>query len=351
MSRGRVRVPGGGARLTGTLVLALSAAVTVGCGSSSSSSNGAASGGGSSSSSKALRIELLTTFNGLPFYTAMLCGAQDAAKKLGGDITIKSEGPPHGESVPEQLPILQSAVNSQPDGIMLVPADPRALVPAVQTAVNKGIPLVTQDQTLTKHVDLANFRTDNVAGGKLGAEALIKQLKGATGTVLVLDNKPGLPVTNLRAQGFTSAIKAHGGLTLLPTQYNQDDQNKAANEVQAAMRAHPDLVGIFATTEAGALGAASALQGGAKNSHVKVVAYDPDPVLVRALRQGVIDAAVAQGSYYEGYDALTTLVKHIRGKLPKGQIKYDNVVPNKIVTKANLDDPSIKPFLYPTKCT
>src|ERR1700755_3065169 len=63
--------------------------VAAGCGSSS----GGGGGAGSATGATALRIPLLTTFNGLPFYTAMLCGAQDAAKKLGGDITISSERP------------------------------------------------------------------------------------------------------------------------------------------------------------------------------------------------------------------------------------------------------------------
>jgi ribose transport system substrate-binding protein len=328
-------------------VIACAGLVAAGCGSSSSGGEA-----GSADGSTSLRIPLLTTFNGLPFYTAMLCGAQDAAKKLGGNITITSEGPPHGENVSEQLPILASAVNSKPNGLILVPADQRALVPSVKSAIKRGVPIVTADQTLVQHADLANFHTNGVQGGKLGAGAMIKLLDGKTGSLLVLDNKPGLPVTNLRAEGFEQGVRGHSGMKLLPTQYNVDDQNKAAEQVQAALRAHPDLVGIFATSEAGALGAVSALKSDpAVRGKVKVVGYDADQVLVNALKDGVVDAVVSQGSYAEGYHALTTLVRYLRGQLPKQNMTYDNVMPNAVVTKANLNDPKIKPFIYPTKCS
>jgi ribose transport system substrate-binding protein len=330
------------------LMLAAAALVGAGCG----SNDGGSGSGGGAATSKSLRIPLLTTFNGLPFYTAMLCGAQDAAKKLGGDITVTSEGPPHGENVSEQLPILASAVNSKPDGIILVPADRRALVPSVQAAVKRGVPVVTTDQTLVERADLANFHTDGVQGGKLGAGAMLKLLGGKGGSILVLDNKPGLPVTNLRAQGFQEGVKGQSGLKLLATQYNVDDQNKAATQVQAALRAHPDLVGIFATSEAGALGAVSALKSDpAARAKVKVVGYDADQVLVKALKDGVVDAVVSQGSYDEGYHALTTLVRYVRGQLPKHKVTYDNVMPNVVVTKDNMDDPKIKPYIYPAKCS
>jgi ribose transport system substrate-binding protein len=294
-----------------------------------------------------LEITLLTTYAGLPFYTAMLCGALDAAEELGGNIAVTSEGPPHGMNVSEQLPILTAVINARPDGIILVPSDPRALVAVVEGAMADGLPIVTADAALEQEVAVAHFGADNKAGGKLAAEELLRLIGDASGSVLVLDNKPGLPVTNQRAEGFIEVIKANPNLKLLETQYNTDDPNKSATQVQAALQANPDLIGVFATAEAGAMGATAGLQG-MPADQVKVVAYDAGPTLVRALRDGVLDALIAQGSYGQGHDALTALVTYIRtGEKPS---EYTNLVPNVVVTADNLSDPEIAKFLYPDRC-
>jgi ribose transport system substrate-binding protein len=331
---------------SGTLLLAL---IVAGCLSGAGLSRAAlAQDGTPAASGEPLDITLITTYNGLPFYTAMLCGALDAAEELGGNIAITSEGPPHGMNVSEQLPILNAAINAGPDGIILVPSDPRALVAVVESAMADGLPIVTTDQALEQEVAIAHFGADNTAGGKLAAEELLRLIGDASGTVLVLDNKPGLPVTNLSAEGFIEAIKGNPNLKLLDTQYNTDDPNKAATQVQAALQANPDLIGVFATAEAGAMGATAGLQGMPAADQVKVVAYDAGPTLVRALRDGVLDALIAQGSYGQGHDALTALVKYIRtGEKPS---EYTNLVPNVVVTADNMDDPEIAKFLYPDRC-
>jgi ribose transport system substrate-binding protein len=332
-----------------TAIVALAGCSGGGATPSTTPSEAAASSGTTQSVSpaaqKPLKITLLTTYNGLPFYTAMYCGTLAAAKELGGQIEITSEGPPHGMNVAEQLPILTAAINAKPDGMILVPADARALVATVQKAMADGLPIVTTDQALEQEVAIAHYGADNKAGGKLAADEMLKLVGDQSGYILVLDNRTGLPVTNLRADGFIEGIKANTKLTLLETQYNADDPNKAATQTQAALLAHPDLLGVFAT---GAMGAASALKA-VTGTKPHVVAYDAGPTLVRALRDGDFDALIAQGSYGQGHDSMTTLVKYIRGEITKVD-PYNNNIPNVLVTKDNIDQPDVAKFLYPDKC-
>jgi ribose transport system substrate-binding protein len=335
---------------TAALLFALVFAGTAGLGARLTPASALAqdAAGTPAASGEPLEITLLTTYNGLPFYTAMLCGALDAANEAGGNIAITSEGPPHGMNVSEQLPILNAAINARPDGIILVPSDPRALVAVVEGAMADSLPIVTTDQALEQEVAIAHFGADNKAGGKLAAEELLRLIGDASGSILVLDNKPGLPVTNLRAEGFIEAIKANPNLKLLETQYNTDDPNKAATQVQAALQANSDLIGVFATAEAGAMGAAAGLQGAPSADQVTVIAYDAGPTLVRALRDGTLDALIAQGSYGQGHDALEALVTYIRtGEKPA---QYTNLVPNVVVTRDNMTDPEVAKFLYPDRC-
>lgn len=295
-------------------------------------------------------VSLLTTYNGLPFYTAMQCGAEDAAKKLGGKITITLDGPSRGMNAADQIPVLEGVVNRGPDGIIFVPADPVAIEAPIQTAVNAGIQVVTTDATLDSKIALAQFHGDNTAGGKLAADEMVKLAGDKKGKILVLDNRPGLPITNDRATGFIDALKAADtDLEILDTQYFEDDPTKAATIVQSTLESNPDIVGIFATAEAGATGTVSGLQAaGSAGDDVSVIAYDAGPTLVDALRAGQLDALVAQGSYTQGYEALTALVHAIRGEKAE---QFDNIVDNALVTADNVDDPDIAKLLYPDSCS
>jgi ribose transport system substrate-binding protein len=305
---------------------------------------------GSADGSKKLSVSLLTTYNGLPFYTAMQCGAQDAAAKL-GNVSLKVDGPNKGMNAADQVPVLESVVNRHPDGLIYVPADPKAMIAPIQTAISSGITVVTTDGLLDKQLAAAQFHADNKEGGKLAADEMKKLAGGKSGKILVLDNRPGLPIVNDRATGFIDALKQEAPeLEALPTQYFQDDPNKAATIVQGELQAHPDIVGIFADAEAGATGAVSGLKGaGSAADKVSVIGYDAGPALVDALKAGTLDALVAQGSYQQGYDAMTALVQKIRSGATG--VPFDNIVPNVLVNRDNIDQPDIQKALYPTKCS
>jgi len=326
------------------LAIAAAALTAAGC------SSGAPTPASTRAADEPIEVSLLTTYNGLPFYTAMQCGAEDAAEDLGGEITVSLDGPSRGMNAADQVPVLEGVVNRGPDGIIFVPADPVAMQAPIQAAVDAGIQVVTTDATLDSKIALAQFHGDNKAGGTLAAEEMVKLAGGEKGKILVLDNRPGLPLTNDRAAGFIEALEAaDNDLEILDTQYFEDDPNKAATIVQSTLESTPDIVGIFATAEAGATGTVSGLQAaGAAGEDVSVIAYDAGPTLVDALRAGQLEALVAQGSYTQGYEALTALVGAIRGD-EQGQ--FDNIVDNALVTADNVDDPEIAKLLYPDSCS
>src|SRR5688572_27440864 len=88
-------------------------------------------------------IEFVAGIVGIPFYTSMECGARDAAKDLGVDLNWA--GPPQWD-LALQMPMLQAAIERDPDGVVLAPTDPTALITVVEDLVNnKKIPVVTVD--------------------------------------------------------------------------------------------------------------------------------------------------------------------------------------------------------------
>ena len=76
---------------------------------------------------------------------------------------------------------------------------------------------------------------------------------------------------------------------------------------------------------------------------VKYVAFDASEDLVQNLRDGVIDALVAQDPFRIGYQAVKTLVDDLHGAHPPKMIDLSATV----VTKSDLEKPEIKALLFP----
>ena len=100
----------------------------------------------------------------------------------------------------------------------------------------------------------------------------------------------------------------------------------------AALQKDPDIVGVFAANLFAAEGVATAC-GRRKDRHVKIVGFDAGPNQVKALREGTVQALVAQepgviGQY--GVDAAVAALDK-QPVTPKVQTGFT------IITKDNLD--------------
>ena len=84
------------------------------------------------------------------------------------------------------------------------------------------------------------------------------------------------------------------GLDYIGQQYSQDDPAKAASIVKAILASNPDLKGIFATNLFSAEGAASGLKEAGKLGDVKIVGFDAGPKQVQDLKDGLVQALIAQ---------------------------------------------------------
>lgn len=294
------------------------------------------------------KIEFVAGMVGIPFYTTMECGARDAAKELG--VELNWQGAPQWD-INLQMPILQAAIERSPDGMVLAPNDPDALISIVDDLVkNKKIPVVTVDGSLNEPVDVQNMRTDNLTAGGLAADAMAEAI-GGEGTVLIVALNPGVVGNQQRADGFINVIKEkYPKITVLPIEYPGSDQNKAAEVVAAAIQANPDLKGIYTTHSNAAVGTSSAVIGAGLGGKVKIIAYDADPQQVRDLKEGVYDALVVQSPYLEGYDSVKLVTRILRGEVDPATLEDVYYPPMLVATRDNIDSPEVKKALYVDAC-
>jgi ribose transport system substrate-binding protein len=276
------------------------------------------------------------------FYLTMNKGAQAEAKKL-GNVTVQFTGSPAEFSPPAQIPFLNAAIAKKPDAILIAPTDKNALISPIQRAISAGIPVVTVDTFITKPIAFTNVSTDNLAGGHAAAKALIKAI-GGSGEVAGISVNPGISTTDQRQEGFEAELKKHPNIKYLGTQYCNDDQTKATNLMSALLNSHPNLKGVFAMNVVSGNGVTAAVNAGGKSGQVKLVEFDAGPPQVQALKAGTISALVAQYPYGIGQMGVQLAYKYVTGQ--KAGIKKHYGTGSAIITKANVNSPAYKKYLY-----
>jgi ribose transport system substrate-binding protein len=238
-------------------------------------------------------------------------------------------------------------VAKKPDAILIAPTDTKAMIPPLTQAKAAGIKLVFVDTTTENGAELAEseIASDNEEGGREAARTLA-ELTGGKGSVLVINVKPGISTTDARAKGFEEEIKKTPGLKYIGQEYSNDKPEIAASKATAALAAHPDLVGIFGTNLFSAEGAATGLRSAGSSKNVKIVGFDAGPKQVEDLEQGVVQALIAQKPADIGKAGVEQAIAALKGEPVQKKIGTGFVV----VTKDNMNDPDVKPFLYTSRC-
>ena len=279
---------------------------------------------------KNYNIALLQGVVGDQFYITMQCGAQAEAANLG--VTVNTQGPQKFDPT-LQKPILDSIVASRPDALLVAPTDVQAMQQPLQQAAAAGIKVVLVDTT-TKDPSYAvsAIASDNEGGGEAAFNA-IKQLHPDGGKVMVMGLDPGISTTDARAKGFEEAVKADSKFNYVGVQYSHNDPATAAQLIGAQLQKDPDLVGVFAVNLFAAEGSATGVKQAGKGGQVQVVGFDAGPNQIQALREGTVQALVAQDPGSIGKFGVDEAVTALEGGKNTTNVQTGFT----IITKDNLD--------------
>ena len=282
------------------------------------------------------------------FYITMEKGAQAAADELGAELIFQG-GPEFNPTV--QVPVLQAVTARQPDAILIAPTDKQQLIAPMKQAFDAGIRIITVDTFIDDGVyqdgagegdfPLSYVASDNVLGGEMAGDALAKAI-GEAGKVYVSNVKPGISTTDQREEGFKKAMADYPNIEVLETQFNDDDANKAAAQVQAVFARNPDLKGVFGANLFSAIGAADGVKALGKTGEIRVVAFDTPTRIVDDIKSGLIDMAIAQHPYDIGYEGVKAAVAAINGETIETSIGTGFTV----MDASNIDNPEVRERIY-----
>lgn len=287
------------------------------------------------------RIAVIPKGTAHVFWQSVHAGAVAAGREM--HVEILWDGPPNETDYSRQLEIFDSMLNRHVDGVVVAAADRTTLSASLERAAREKTPVVVFDSGVESTNYVSFVATNNYKAGQMGARKLA-ELLGGKGKVAMIENAPGSASTMERESGFKETVaKEFPAMQFVAEQYSMSNRAKGMAATENILTAHPDLNGLFASSEPSAVGAAQALKSRGLAGKIKFVGFDASEGLVEDLAGGTIDALVAQDPFKIGYEAVKAVVDKLDGKTPEKQVDLSAVV----VTKADLEKPEIKQLLHP----
>ena len=263
-----------------------------------------------------LRIAVIPKGTSHEFWKSVHYGAQQAADEL-GNVEILWKGPVLENDREGQIGVVQDFIVQQVDGLCLAPLDSQALVPYVEEAAEKNIPVVIFDSGLDDESKIVSYvATDNRIGGNLAGRKMGELLNGEGGVILLRYNQ-GSESTFQREEGFLESLrKEFPNVNLLVTEeYAGTTPDSSLSKAGQVLRKHRDDVrGIFAVCEPNATGILGALEDLDLAGKVQFLAFDPNVPLVNGLAEGKVQGIVLQDPVKMGYLTVKSMVQHLRGE-------------------------------------
>jgi len=243
-------------------------------------------------------VGLIVKRNTNPFWVTM----KDTAERTADDDNVKLLTAAGTSDIDNrsQVAALQKMTAQGAKGIMITPANSRAIVPAIEKARRAGVTVVALDtptQPLTA-VD-ALYATNNLEAGELigrYAKAKVQQL-GIEPRVAMLDLAPRITSGVLRHNGFLRGF----GITdrspqIVGSDYTLGETARGEDAMRRLLAQNPGINVVYTVNEPAAFGAAQALKAaGRDDKDVVLVSVDGGcDAIKNGVRPGVIDATAQQ---------------------------------------------------------
>lgn len=266
-----------------------------------------------------VKVAVLIKGTDSSFWQKVGDGAKAYADEHEG-VTVEVQGPPSEADIEESLSLLENVILSKPDAIVLGSNAAEGANAALAEAAAAGIPVVTVDTQLPSEDVVSHLATDNIKGGELAAEAMVKYMTDNNipleGKVAIVAAVAGVQTIIDRDGGFINKMKELApNIEVLEPQYVDNEIDTAMQVTENLITSLGDeLVGIYADNNHTGDGVAKAIEQASLQDKVTVVAFDDDQEELDALKNGVIKALIIQDQHNMGYSGVEAAVKAAKGE-------------------------------------
>ncbi|MBI2843342.1 MAG: sugar-binding protein [Armatimonadetes bacterium] len=265
------------------------------------------------------------------FWVIARAGMKQAEKDFNVDADLRL---PTSATAAEQKALVENVLAAGTSGVAISPMNPanqRDLLDYIASKVH----LVCMDSDDPGSKRICYIGTSNVPAGREVGNILCRSLPNGGKVMLFIGN---LEATNApeRIRGVKEAIKG-SKIQILGVRTDDTDHAKAKANAEDTLTKHPDISGLVGLWSYNAPACAEAVKAAGKVGMIKIVSFDQDEATLRGIKDGVIEATVAQNPYMIAYESVRVLAALARGedpKIPNNQIIDTGVT---LVDKSNVD--------------
>ena len=233
-----------------------------------------------------------------PFWSVVKNGV-DAADQDLACVETEYQAPPTFDMV-AMSQLIDAAVASQPDGLVVSIPDADALGPSIRAAIDAGIPVISinsgsdvaADLGVIAHIGQTEYEA-GYGGGQRMADAGVTH-------ALCVNQEVGNVALDLRCQGFTDAM-AEQGATVDVLAVDLADPTGSQNRISAALDADESIDGVFTLGPTGAAPALAVLTDMGMLGQIKLATFDLSPDVLQSIADGNMLFAIDQQQYTQGY--------------------------------------------------
>ncbi|MFQ3790137.1 sugar ABC transporter substrate-binding protein [Halomonas sp. A29] len=248
-----------------------------------------------------------------PFWSVVKNGAEDAAELVGATLEYRA---PSTFDMARMQQLIQAAVASNPDGLIVSFTDENALGGVVQNAVDNGIPVIT----INSGGDVAGNYGARLHIGQseyeAGRQAAERMQEMGVEKGLCVNHEQGNQGLDQRCDGFVAGFD--GNASQLATTY---DPTEIRNAIVAYLNQNDDVGGILTLGALAAEPMVRAMRDQGATDMFVLGTFDLSPSILEALENGELDFAIDQQQYLQGYLPVMFLDQFARnGMLPAGDV-------------------------------
>lgn len=246
------------------------------------------------------------------FWLVVKNGVVAAAKETSSDVEYRA---PEKFDMVAMSQLIDAAVASKPDGLIVSIPDADALGKSIQAAVAAKIPVISinSGSDVSKKLGCLMHvgQTEELAGQKAGERMKAQGVKKA----VVINQEVGNVALDLRAKGFSEGLGTNAEVLAVKMDFTE-----ARNAVSSYLQKSPDVEGILALGPTGSEPALQALESAGKIGKVKFGTFDLSATVLQAIDKKQMDFAIDQQQYLQGYLSVVIMANYIKyGLLPANE--------------------------------
>lgn len=248
------------------------------------------------------------------YWRTLRAGYQEGEGKYkaqGYNLTVDISGARDENDEQGQLAIVNNFINKGYDALLLSPISDGNLIPGVDTANSKNIPVINVNDGLIYNApNFVGPKADQ--NGELAAEWIANKL-GGKGKVAIVIGMPKAFAARQRTEGFEKWMNNnYPDIEIIAKQNADWDRNKARELAGTWIRNNPDLNAIFCNNDGMALGVVEAVKASGKN--ILIVGVDGIGEAYDSIRNGDLSATIDSFPRFKSQIALECIIRIIGGQ-------------------------------------